>query len=148
MRHALLACVSRSASLIFWMLVAQYSDVPSVARTRNTLISPNPLSHTIVPSPPARPASETAFNPLRLTLICRFDFRRVKKCQPRARTDFRFSIEPYQLSKQTRLGFKPRFACLKQHFGEMVGFWFYRRGLCQTRDNQRGRIVSRPSKAV
>jgi hypothetical protein len=106
MRHALLACVSRSASVISSRLVAQYSDVPSVARTRNTLISPKPLSQQSVPSPHS-PASETACSlPLRLTLICRFAFSRVKKCQPKERDQFQFSIEAVPTVETNQFGIK------------------------------------------
>ena len=42
------------------------------------------------------------------TLICRFAFRRVKKCQSKERASFRFSTEAYQLSKQTSCGLNPR----------------------------------------
>src|SRR5438045_2724112 len=104
MRHADLASVLRSSSVISRRLVAQYSDVPSVARTRNTLTSPKPLSQQIVPSPPASLASETACSLPPETRIWRFAFRRVRKCQPKERTNFKLSIEAYQLSKQTRAG--------------------------------------------
>ncbi len=84
------------------------SDVPSVARTRNTLILPKPLSQQTVPSPPVSPASDTACKEPCPTLICRLPFSLVRKCQPKARHNFRFSIEAYQLSKQTRAGLNPR----------------------------------------
>lgn len=124
MRHADLAKTTRSASLIISRLVAQYSAVPSMAKTRNTLISPKPLSQTIVPSPPQSPASETACKPLRRTLICRFDFRRVKKCQPKERTNFKFSTDPYQLSRTFELWIKTPLVRRQQHFGEMVVLCF------------------------
>ena len=78
------------------------------ARTRNTLISPNPLSHRSVPSPPPKPASETASSLPPATRICRFDLSPVKKCHDRERTNFRFSTLAYQLSKHTSSGLNSR----------------------------------------
>ena len=134
-------------SLGFGHLSKQYSDVPSVARMRNNLIPPNPLSHTTVPFPPPSPASETARNPLRLTLICRFSFKRVRKCQPKERTGFKFSIEPYQLSRTFHLRIKSAPVRCQQHFGKMVASWFCRCGLYQTGDNQSAHIARRSSRA-
>src|SRR5215204_1851 len=99
MRHVASAKSTRSDSVISSRLVAQYSDVPSVAKIRNTLICPNPLSHTSVPSPPVSPASETACSFPPATLICLFAFSLVKKCQPKERHNFKFSIEEYHESK-------------------------------------------------
>ena len=145
MRHAASANFSRSASLIRRRLVAQYCDVPSVTRTRNTLISPNPLSQTIVPSPPPNPAAATASNLPVPTRICRFDFSRVKKCQPTERTNFRLSIEAYQLSKQTRAGLKPRSLAVSS-ISAKWSFLVFPSPLCnQTRGNQLAHTVSRRS---
>ncbi len=122
MRHAALAWVSRSRSVIARRLVAQYSDVPSMARTRNTLISPKPLSQQIVPSPPVSPTSTTAYKLPPLNLICRFDLSRVKKCQSKARISFKFSTEAYQLSKQTNCGLNPRSNAFSS-MSKNLSFW-------------------------
>lgn len=147
MRHADLPRISRSVSFISRRLVAQYSDVPSVARTRNALISPKPLSHTERPIA----AAQCAFRYHLQTAAADSDlpvrFQPGQKMPAQSAAQLQVLNRRIPTIETNKLRIESAFKSLQKHFRKMVVFCFPVAVACQRRDSQPAHSARCPSRA-